>query len=194
MGLSKVLLHLVSALVKVANLLFGLREILVGRFAVPIKRLFVITLAANTILEHGAEIVLCERIALVRCGTVVAQGALVISRHTKLVLVHVAQLILRRSKTLASGLAIPEQCLNVVLGNVDATIIVIRQGELRLRVSRGGGLAKRVEVFVLRLRRRRRLSLHRSLRSRCGKQGEHKESCNRGPGSKAHGDLPLASL
>jgi hypothetical protein len=55
-------------------------------------------------------------------------------------------LILRRSKALASGLAIPEQSLSVVLGNADAAIIVIRQGELRLRVSRSGGLAKRVEV------------------------------------------------
>src|SRR6202166_2297278 len=196
MGLGEVLLHPISALVKVANLLFGLREILVGRFAVPIKGLFVITLDANTILEHGAEIVLCERIALVRCGAVVAQGALVIPRHTKLVLVHIAQLILSRSKALVRGLRKPEERLAVVLRNADAAKIMVPEGELRLRISRGGGLAKRVEVLVRRRRRWRRLGwrLDRSLRSRCGKQGEHKASCNRGPSSKAHGDLPFANL
>ena len=71
MGLGKVLLHPIPALVKVANLLFRLREILVGRFTVPIKGLFVITLDADSILEHAAEIVLRERIALLRCGTIV---------------------------------------------------------------------------------------------------------------------------
>lgn len=52
MGLSKVPLDAISALVKVADLLFRLREILVGRFAVPIKRLLVITLDANTISSN----------------------------------------------------------------------------------------------------------------------------------------------
>jgi len=55
MGLGKVLLHPITALVKLADLLFRLPEILVGRFAVPVKGLLVITLGAHTILEHRAR-------------------------------------------------------------------------------------------------------------------------------------------
>src|SRR5713226_2299013 len=194
MGLSKVLLRAISALVKVANLLFGLREILAGRFAVPIKGLFVITLDANTILEHGAQIVLRERIALLRCGTIVGQGALVIPRHTPLMLIHPAQLILSRCKALVSGLAIPEQRLAVVLGNAEAVKIVVRQGELRLRVPRSGGPSKRIEVIVRRQCRRLGRRLYRCLRSRRGNQGEHHESCYRGPSPKTHGRVPRREI
>jgi len=126
-GLGKVLLHPISALVKVAGLLFRLRKILVGSFAVPIKSLFVIPLDASPILEHAAQVVLGERIALLRGRTIVGQGALVIPRHTKLVFIHVAQSILRGRKTLVSGLAIPEHSLGVVLGNAESLIIEIRQ-------------------------------------------------------------------
>jgi len=126
-GLGKVLLHPISALVKVAGLLFRLRKILVGSFAVPIKSLFVIPLDASSILEHAAQVVLGERIALLRGRTIVGQGALVIPRHTKLVFIHVAQSILRGRKTLVSGLAIPEHSLGVVLGNAESLIIEIRQ-------------------------------------------------------------------
>ena len=69
MGLSVVPLYPVSALIKVADLLFRLREILIRRFAVPIKGLLVITLDANTTLEQDAQVVLPERIALLRRGT-----------------------------------------------------------------------------------------------------------------------------
>src|SRR6202040_3555947 len=196
MRLSIILLHSISALVKVADLLFRLRQILVRRFAVPIKGLFVITLDANPILEHAAHIILPQRIALLRCGTIVGYGSLLIPRHAELMLVHVAQLILSRRKALVRGLRKPEECLTVVLRDADAAKIMVPEGELRLRISRSGGLAKRVEVVVLRRCRRRRLGWRRdrSLRSRCGKQSEHKESCNRGPSSKAHGDLPFANL
>jgi len=61
-------------------------------------------------------------------------------------LIHAAQLGLSGSEALIRGLAIPEQRLTVVLGNAVAAIIVIRQGELRLGISCGGRLAKRIEV------------------------------------------------
>src|SRR6266446_3547688 len=186
MGLGKVLLDSISALVKVADLLFGLREILIGRFAIPIKGLLVIMLDAKTILEHAAYIVLPERIARLRRGTIVGQGALVILRHTELMLIHVAKEILCRSEALVSGLVIPEQSLAVVLGNADAIEIVVRQGELRLRVTGTGLRAKSSKIVVLRRGRGRFL---RS-RPRRGNQREHKESCQRGPGQKAHGHLP----
>ena len=76
MRLSIILLHSISALVKVADLLFPLRQILVRRFAVPIKGLFVITLDANPILEHAAHVILPQRIALLRCETIVGYGSL----------------------------------------------------------------------------------------------------------------------
>src|ERR1700730_16660790 len=93
MRLSIILLHSISALVKVADLLFPLWQILVRRFAVPIKGLFVITLDADPILEHAAHIILPQRITLLRCGTIVGYGSLVIPRHAKLMLVHVAQVV-----------------------------------------------------------------------------------------------------
>src|SRR2546425_5440568 len=190
MGLSVVPLYPISALVKVANLLFGLREILIGRFAIPIKGLLVITLDANTILEHAAQVVLPERIALLRCGTIVGQSALVIPRHTELMLIHVAKQILCRSEALVSGLVIPEQSLAVVLGNADAVEIVVRQGELRLRIPRSGGLANGVELIVGRRCRWLGRVLYRCLRSRRGNQREHKENCHPGPSQKAHGRVP----
>src|SRR5216683_5975672 len=104
-------------------------------------------------------------------------------------LIHPAQLILSRCKALVSGLAIPEQRLAVVLGNAEAVKIVVRQGELRLRVPRSGGPSKRIEVIVRRRCRRLGRRLYRCLRSRRGYQGEHHESCYRGPSPKAHGDL-----
>src|SRR6267378_176944 len=108
--------------------------------------------------------------------------------------IHVAQLILRGSKALVGGLAIPEHSLGVVLGNAEAVIIMIRQRKLRLRVPRSRGLAKRVELLVLRrcccLGRR----LYRCLRSRCGSQSEHKESCYGGPSPEAHGGVPRRKI
>src|SRR5579864_8373347 len=171
MGLRKVLLHPVSALVKVADLLFGLREILVRRFAVPIEGLLITTFDADTVLGQEAQIVLPERIPLVRRGTIVGQGALVIPRHAELMLIHVAQQILRGSEALVSGLAIPEQSLSVVLGNADAVEIVVRDRELRLRVTGCGGFANRVEVAVQWRRGRLRRVLYRRLRSR-GRRGD----------------------
>src|SRR5260370_33119732 len=123
MGLGKVLLHPIPALVKVADLLFRLPEILVGRFAVPVKGLLVITLDAHTILEHRAQIVFCERIALLRCRTIVGQSALVVPRHTPLMLIHAAQLSLSGSEALVLGLDIPEQSLTLVLRNAEAALI-----------------------------------------------------------------------
>src|SRR5579864_1129008 len=153
MGLGKILFHSEAALVKVADLLFRLREILVGSFSVPIKGLFVIALNANGILVEAAEIVLRQRIVLLRCGMIVGQGALVIPRCAELMFIHVAQVILRRSETLISGFLEPEKSLSVVLGNADSAIKVGSEGELRLSVSCGSVLAKRVDVSVLRSRR-----------------------------------------
>src|SRR6516165_9639948 len=153
MRLSVVLLHSISALVKVADLFFCLRQILVGRFAVPIKGLFIITLDANPILEDAARTILSQRIALLRCGTVVGHGPLIVPRHTELVLVHVAQLILSRSKALVRGLRKPEERLNVILSNAGATKVVVPEGELRLCISRDGVLAIRTKVVVRRRRR-----------------------------------------
>src|SRR6202040_3044087 len=146
MRLSIVLLHSISALVKVADLLFRLRQILLRRFAVPIKGLFVITLDANPILEHAAHIVLTQPIALLRCRTIVGYGSPIVPRHYKLMLVHVAQLILSRSKALVSGLRKPAERLTVVLRNADAAKIMVPEGELRLRISRSRGLANRIKV------------------------------------------------
>src|ERR1700726_1868760 len=167
MRLSIILLHSISALVKVADLFFRLRQVLVRRFAVPIKGLFVITLDANPISEHAAHIILPERIALLRCGTIVGYRSLVIPRHAKLMLVHVAELILRRSKALVRGLRKPEQRLTVVLRNADAAKIMVPEGELRLRISRSGGLANRIKVVVRRQCCRLGRGLYRCLRSRC---------------------------
>src|SRR4029077_6033580 len=125
MGLGKVLLYPIPALIKVADLLFRLSEILVGRFAVPVKGLLVITLDADTILEHRAQIVFCKRIALLRCRTIVGQSALVIPRHAPFMLIHAAELRLSGSEALVRGLAIPEQSLTVVLGNAESSIIVV---------------------------------------------------------------------
>src|SRR5258706_12023772 len=83
----------------------------------------------------------------------------------------------------------PEQSLAVVLGNANAVEIVVPQGELRLRIPRSSGLAKRVELIVRRQCRRRGRSLYRCLRSRHGNQGEYNEGRNRGSGPKAHGNL-----
>ena len=69
--LGKVLLHPIPTLVQVADLLLGLRKILLGRFAVPVKGLLVITLDAHAILEDGAKIVFREPIALLRGGSIV---------------------------------------------------------------------------------------------------------------------------
>src|SRR5258707_11998832 len=93
-GLSKVLLHAIPALVKVAELLFRLPEIVVGRFAVPVKGFLVITLDAHTILEHRSQLVFCERIALLRCGTIVVQSALVIPHHAPLMMLLAAHMSL----------------------------------------------------------------------------------------------------
>src|SRR5258708_12806460 len=186
MGLGKVLLHPIPALVKVAELLFRLPEILVGRFVVPIKGLLVITLDAHSILEHRAQIVFCERIALLRCRAIVGQSALVIPRHTKLMLIHAAQLSLSGSEALIRGLAIPEESLTVVLGNAVAAIIVIRQGELRLWVSCRGRLAKRIEVVVRPWCRCLARSLDRCLSSRRGKQCKHDASTHRRPPHNTH--------
>ena len=84
---------------------------------------------------------------------------------------------------MAGGLAIPDQSMDVVLGNAEAAKIVVRQSELRLRVPRGGGLAKRVELIVRRQCCRLGRRLYRCLRSRprCGNQREHKASCHRRP-------------
>src|SRR6267142_575958 len=110
-------------------------------------------------------------------------------------LMHVAQLILRRSITLAGGLAIPDQSMDVVLGNAEAAKIVVRQSELRLRVPRGGGLAKRVELIVRRRCGRLGRGLYRCLRSRSrrGNQREHKESWHRGPSPNAHAGVSVRS-
>src|SRR5260370_19829108 len=96
-----------------------------------------------------------------------------------------------RSEALVRGLAIPEQSLAVVLGNADAVEIVVRQGELRLRVACSGGLTKRVELIVRRRCRRLGRGLYRCLRShaRRGNQREHRESCYGSPSPKAHRDL-----
>ena len=126
MDLGKVLLRRIPALARVADLLFRLPEILVGRFAVPVECLLVIALDAHTILEHRAQIVFCERIALLRCGTIVGQSTFVIARHAPLMLIHAAQLSLSGSEALVRGLAILEQSLTVVLGNAEAAIIVVR--------------------------------------------------------------------
>jgi hypothetical protein len=56
-------------------------------------------------------------------------------------------LIQRGSITLVRGLAIPDQSLAVILGNADAVDIVVPHSELRLGVTRCGGLAKSVELI-----------------------------------------------
>ena len=81
---------------------------------------------SHGILEHRAQIVFCERIALLRCGTIVGQSTFVIARHAPLMLIHAAQLSLSGSEALVRGLAILEQSLTVVLGNAEAAIIVVR--------------------------------------------------------------------
>src|SRR5690348_13645280 len=107
MGLGEVLLHTISTLVKVADLLFCLRKILVCRFTVPSERLLVIAMDAAAVFEHSRQMVLRERVALVCREAVVAYGPLVILRQTGFVFIHRANLILRGSIALGSGFAKP---------------------------------------------------------------------------------------
>src|SRR5260370_23421868 len=84
---------------------------------------------------------------------------------------------------------IPERSLAVVLGTAGAAKIVAARPELRPRVSRRSGFAESVEVLVRRRRGRLCRVLHWCLPLSRGSQGEHKESCYRGPSPKDHRDL-----
>jgi len=103
---------------------------------------------------------------------------------------HVAQLIQRGSIILGGGLAIPDQSPGVDLGDAEAAKIVVPQLELRLRVSRSGRLAKRIELLLRRqrhrLRRRLYLCLPRRLSKSLGSDSwtKRQQSCCRGPGPK----------
>ena len=79
-------------------------------------------------------------IALVRRQTIVVCGLLVILRLADAVFVHAAELILRRRIALGRGFAVPGQDLCIIQCHVACPKIVIREGELRLGVSRSGGL------------------------------------------------------
>ena len=66
---------------------------------------------------------------------------LVIPWHAEVIFIHAGELILRRSKALVRGFAVPTQGVQVIECHVAGPKIVIPEGELRLGVPRSGGIA-----------------------------------------------------
>src|SRR5579862_1594778 len=171
MGLGEVLLHAISTLVKVADLLFGLRKILVRRFTVPGEGLLVIAMDAAAVLKHSRQMILSERVALVCRETVVAYGPLVTLRQTGFVFIHAANLILRGRKVLCRGFAIPGQGLRVIERHIASAEVIIAESKLRLCIARTGCREQRVGISG-RWRGRWTGSLRRRL---CARHGSERE-------------------